>query len=109
VRKRTSITLVGFFNQPRESLLTKIIEITYIFVKSSSRRNGIGSQLVRECRKRAEGAGFPLVVSSEPAAYEFFLKNGFNESKHFDFDLSKWALPYSGFGIFRLTRLAWDA
>ncbi|KAH6877206.1 hypothetical protein B0T10DRAFT_609926 [Thelonectria olida] len=85
------------------------LEVTYVFVKPSNRRIGIGSQLVRECCMRAKDAGLPLIVSSEPAGYDFFLKNGFTKSKHFDIDLRKWAPPYNGFGIFRLARLAWNA
>lgn len=76
--------------------------MTYIFVNPSSRGQGIGARLVREAVERAKAAGVPLTVSVEPAAYDFFGKLGFKDTRHVDFDLSKWAPSYSGFGVFRL-------
>ncbi|KAF2135232.1 uncharacterized protein K452DRAFT_293378 [Aplosporella prunicola CBS 121167] len=83
-------------------------EVTYIYVKPSARGKGIGSRLMAEAFERAKTAGVLLTVSTEPAAYAFFAKLGFKETNHAEFDLSKWAPPYSGFGAFRLANMAWN-
>ncbi|KAH6972181.1 acyl-CoA N-acyltransferase [Ilyonectria sp. MPI-CAGE-AT-0026] len=83
-------------------------EVTYIYVKPSYRRQKIGAQLIQEGFNRAKAAGVPLVVATEPAAYDFFAKLGFKDTKYVDFDLRKWASPYSGFGIFRLAGMIWS-
>lgn len=53
----------------------------------------------------AETEHVPLVVGSEPASNTFFTKLGFKYIKHCDIDLSKYAPPHSGFGVFRLTKM----
>jgi hypothetical protein len=68
----------------------------------SSRKLGVGSQSIRLAIDKSGAAGLPLAVASEPQAYSFFLKQGFQESRHFDVDLSQWAPAHSGWGIFRL-------
>ncbi|KAM5360142.1 hypothetical protein ACJZ2D_013957 [Fusarium nematophilum] len=83
------------------------LELTYIYVNSSHRRQGIGSLLMQEACSRAEAEGVTLSVCSEPAAYEFFKKRGFQDTRHVDIDLCKWAPPYSGFGLFRLSGMVW--
>ncbi|KIW23557.1 uncharacterized protein PV07_11746 [Cladophialophora immunda] len=82
-------------------------ELSYICVKPSARRHGIGSQLVNVCLERARTEGIPLVVCSEPAAHEFFLNLGFRDTTHVDIDLTKWAPTHSGFGNFRLSGMFW--
>lgn len=77
-------------------------KLTYIVIKSSSRNRGLGSQLVRLCFDRAKAEGVLLAVYSEPAAHGFFVKMGFRDTRHVDFDLTKWAPSHSGFGVFRL-------
>ncbi|KAF7554712.1 hypothetical protein G7Z17_g2709 [Cylindrodendrum hubeiense] len=83
-------------------------EVTYIYVRPSYRRLGIGAQLVQKAFDKARGAGVPLTVAAEPAAYDFFVKLGFKDTKYVDFDLSKWAPPHSGFGVFRLAGMVWS-
>jgi hypothetical protein len=58
--------------------------------------------------EKAKIENLPLIVCSEPQAYEFFVKKGFGDTKHGDMDLSKWAPPYCGFGIFRLYGMIWN-
>lgn len=80
----------------------RYLEITHIYVKPTSRRQGIGSQLVQLSIEKAKAAGVPLAIASEPDAHEFFLRQGFRDTKHSDIDLSQWAPPHSGWGVFRL-------
>jgi ribosomal protein S18 acetylase RimI-like enzyme len=82
-------------------------DLTYIFVAPSRRRQGIGSSMVKHCMDRARDANIPLTTVSEPGAYEFHRRAGFMDTRHVDFDLSQWAPPYSGFGVFRLAGLIW--
>ena len=90
------------------SVANGVAEVTYIAVRPSHRRQGIGRQLVQICFDRAKAEGLPLAVSSEPAAYDFFVNLGFKDTKHADFDLSKFAPANSGFGIFRLSGMIWS-
>ena len=71
-------------------------------VDRAFRRRGIGRDLVRHVFAKAKAAGVPVAVSSEPQAYAFFIKMGFEETKSVEMDLAQWAPPYSGFGAFRL-------
>lgn len=63
--------------------------------------------MVKHCMDRARDANIPLTTVSEPGAYEFHKRAGFKDTRHVDFDLSQWAPPYSGFGVFRLAGLIW--
>lgn len=56
---------------------------------------------------KAKAAGVPVMLSTEPQVYDLFIRYGFKHTKHVDFDLAKWAPPYSGFGIFRLAAMVW--
>ncbi|KAH7118573.1 hypothetical protein B0J13DRAFT_629699 [Dactylonectria estremocensis] len=91
-----------------ETNKTDHFDVTYILVKPSYRRRGIGSQLMREAFARAEAAGIPLNALCEPAAYEFFAGQGLKETKQCDVDLSKWAPSGSGFGNFRFRGMVWS-
>ncbi|RSM07408.1 hypothetical protein CEP52_005261 [Fusarium oligoseptatum] len=79
------------------------LELTYIYVKPSYRQRGIGSLLLQEAFRRANAGRVPLVLCSEPAAYNFYKNRGFQDTKHVDIDLRLWAPPFTGFGIFRLS------
>lgn len=72
-------------------MLISAFEVTYICVEPSSRHQEVGSQLMRICFDRAKADGVPLVVCAEPAAYDFFVKLGFKDTRHVDIDLQKWA------------------
>ncbi|TVY81310.1 hypothetical protein LSUE1_G003357 [Lachnellula suecica] len=78
-------------------------ELTHIYIKTSHRRQGIGSQLIRMAVVKAQNAEVPLAACSEPQVHEFLLKHGFKDTKHVDVDLGKWAPEFSGFGIFRIS------
>ncbi|KAF4943781.1 hypothetical protein FSARC_14832 [Fusarium sarcochroum] len=82
--------------------------VIYIYVAPTSRRKGIGSKLLETCRDRAKTAGIPLVAVSEPASHPFFKSLAFEDGAHYEFDLTEYAMPYSGFGPFRLTRTIWS-
>ncbi|KAF2226938.1 hypothetical protein BDZ85DRAFT_167876, partial [Elsinoe ampelina] len=81
------------------------LTLTWMYVRSESRRQGIGSGLVAFALETARKDGLPLVTAAEPQAYEFMKKQGFKDTKHVDFDLAKWALPNCGYGAFRLSGL----
>jgi hypothetical protein len=49
-----------------------------------------------------------IYFSSEPAAHDFFLAQGFKDDKFVDTDLSKYAGPYEEFGIFRLCGMKYE-
>ncbi|KAL2863198.1 GNAT family N-acetyltransferase [Aspergillus lucknowensis] len=83
------------------------LELTYIIVKPEHRGCGIGIRLMELVFSKAEALGLPVALSSEPQVYDFFIKRGFKDTKYVDFDLAKWAPPYSGFGMFRLAGLIW--
>ena len=68
-------------------------------MQPSSRNLGIGSQLIQLAIDKAKAAGLPLAVAAEPQAYNFFLKQGFQETRHFDVDLKQWAPAQSGWGV----------
>jgi predicted N-acetyltransferase YhbS len=76
-------------------------------VEPSYQRQGVGSSLLQLGFDRARAEGLPLVVTAEAPAYGFFDTLGFKETRHVDIDLRKYAPPYSGFGIFRLTGMVW--
>ncbi|RDW62086.1 hypothetical protein BP6252_11519 [Coleophoma cylindrospora] len=80
----------------------QLIEVTHLFVVMPHRKRGIGSQLVKLCIDKAQAEKFPLVVFSEPEVHGFFLGLGFEDTKHVDIDLRKWAPEYCGFGMFRI-------
>lgn len=82
-------------------------EITYVGVKPTCRKRGIGAKLIQECFYRAEKAGIPLTLNAEPEALDFYLKLGFTETGHADIDLAQWATPNSGLGNFRWTGMIW--
>lgn len=58
--------------------------------------------------KYARSEDLPLFVTSEPEAQGFFDKLGMREIKHVDMDLSKYAPPYTGFGLFRMIGMVWS-
>ena len=80
-------------------------ELTYIYVKPTKRRQGIASKLLQICLNKSKSTSTPLVVVSEPDGYSFLVKHGFRHVEHKDLDLSQWASPLSGFGVFRLTKM----
>ncbi|RDW66944.1 hypothetical protein BP5796_09693 [Coleophoma crateriformis] len=80
----------------------QLIEVTHLFVAMPHRKRGIGSQLVRLCIDKAQAEKVPLVVFSEPEVHGFFLGLVFEDTKHVDIDLRKWAPKYCGFGMFRI-------
>jgi hypothetical protein len=51
----------------------------------------------------ASKAGLPLSVSSEPYAHNFFLSQGFEDTKHVDVDLRKFSQENCGYGPFRVS------
>ncbi|KAF4552126.1 Hypothetical protein D9617_11g009750 [Elsinoe fawcettii] len=79
------------------------LDLTWFYVRPQSRRQGIGSQLVKFALARAKEQDLPLVTAAEPQPYDFMKKRGFKDTKHADFDLAKWAPPNSGYGTFRLS------
>ncbi|KAJ5621561.1 hypothetical protein N7528_006344 [Penicillium herquei] len=81
--------------------------ITYMCVKPTAQRNGVGSKLVQLGIDRAKAGGVPLTVCAEAPSIPFFTSLGFVETKHVDMDLRKYAPDNSGFGIFRLAGMIW--
>lgn len=59
--------------------------------------------MIKAAAEKAEAMGLPLVACSEPAAVPFYAACGFKETAHGDIDLAQFAMPMTGFGIFRLT------
>lgn len=85
------------------AMLTRRIELTFIYVKPSHRQKGIGALLLEEAVRRAHADRVPLALCSEPAPYSFYKNRGFEDTKHVDIDLRLWAPPNTGFGIFRFS------
>ncbi|KAL3490071.1 hypothetical protein BJX62DRAFT_207940 [Aspergillus germanicus] len=83
------------------------LEITYIIVSPTHRGRGIGKVLMKYVLDKAKSLNIPVALSSEPQVYSFFKKWGFQDTKHVDFDLVRWAPPHSGFGVFRLAGMIW--
>lgn len=80
-------------------------ELTHLYVEPSSRGQGIGSWLLQIVQEAAAAANMPLSLCSEPNYHGFFVKRGFKDQEHADIDLMQWAAPYTGYGVFRLTRM----
>ncbi|KAL3461728.1 acyl-CoA N-acyltransferase [Aspergillus heterothallicus] len=84
------------------------LAITYIIVHPSHRGRGIGTALMNYVFEKAKALGIPITISSEPQVHKFFKKHGFQDTKrNVDFELEKWAPPFSGFGTFRLAGMIW--
>ncbi|KAJ5730573.1 uncharacterized protein N7483_005081 [Penicillium malachiteum] len=82
-------------------------EITYMCVKPTAQRKGIGSRLVQLGFDRAKAWGIPLKVCAEAPSIPFFTSIGFVETRHVNIDLGKYAADNSGFGIFRHSGMIW--
>ncbi|KAJ6016219.1 hypothetical protein N7540_010810 [Penicillium herquei] len=82
-------------------------EITYMCVKPTAQRQGIGSRLVQLGFDRAKAHGIPLKVCAEAPSIPFFNSLGFVETRHVDIDLREYAPDNSGFGTFRLAGMIW--
>lgn len=91
----------------KDQALTVGTELIFIVVDQAFRGKGLGSQLMQRGFAEARAAGLPLCVCSEPAPRSFFDRSGFSEVVHADMDLSAWAPPYTGFGVFRLAGMVW--
>lgn len=76
-------------------------------MKPSLQGHGIGSKLVQLGFDRARAESIPFALCAEAPAHEFYVKLGFEETKHGDIDLNKYAPANSGFGNFRLTGMIW--
>ncbi|KAK5636277.1 hypothetical protein RRF57_011989 [Xylaria bambusicola] len=83
----------------------KYIELTHLYVEPSSRGQGIGSWLLQIVQEAAGSAKLPLIICSEPNHHDFFVSRGFKDMEHVDIDLTEWAAPWSGYGVFRITRM----
>ncbi|KAL2822233.1 hypothetical protein BDW59DRAFT_180907 [Aspergillus cavernicola] len=86
---------------------TDHIKLIYILVKPEHRSRGIGQRLMEHMFTKAKSLGLPIALVTEPQVYNFFIKQGFKDTKHVDLDLAECAPPYSGFGIFRLAGMVW--
>jgi GNAT superfamily N-acetyltransferase len=82
--------------------LTGSSALTHVYIKPAHRGKGLREQLVHIAIDKAESAGIPLYLTSEPEGHDLYLKLGFKDTKHADIDLTRWAPSYSGFGLFRL-------
>lgn len=89
--------------RPRDVADENCQELTWLFVKPSSRKQGIGSALVRYALEAARAAGLPLTACSEPPAHGFYLKQGLKGTKHVDIDLTQWGGENCGYGLFRIS------
>lgn len=56
--------------------------------------------------EKARAEGIPVVVQATTGNEEFFLKLGFEETRHADLDLAKWESG-SRLGMFRMTGMVW--
>ncbi|CAM6000824.1 unnamed protein product [Sphagnum balticum] len=45
------------------------------------------------------------LVGAEPEAHDFFLSLGFKDTKYAGVNLSQWAPKYSGFSVFRFSKM----
>jgi hypothetical protein len=91
---RFSPDLPPFNVAPLELFIKLFPEITHVSVPSGCRRRSIGSLLVKRLFKTAEETKLLIYFSSELAAHDFFLAQGFKDDKSVGTDLSKSAGPY---------------
>ncbi|KAJ2987588.1 hypothetical protein NUW58_g4423 [Xylaria curta] len=82
------------------------IDLTHLYVDPGSRGQGIGSWLLRIAQEAAATAQLPFSVCVEPTHRGFFANRGFQDVKNVDIDLREWAAPLSGYGVFRISRMA---
>ncbi|KAI1130426.1 hypothetical protein F5Y10DRAFT_235649 [Nemania abortiva] len=82
------------------------MELVHMYVEPSSRGQGIGSWLLHIAQEAAKAAEIPFSIFSEPNHHGFFINRGLRDVKTVDVDLRKWAPPLSGYGIFRISRMA---
>ncbi|KAI0528443.1 hypothetical protein GGR58DRAFT_509334 [Xylaria digitata] len=83
----------------------EFIELTHLYVEPSSRRQGIGSWLLRIAQEAATDANLPFSLCSEPSYHDFFVSRGLRDVKTVDVELGKWAASLSGYGIFRMSQM----
>ena len=76
-------------------------------VRPSKQGHRIGSKLMQLGYDRAKEEGIPFAICAEAPAYGFFSKLGFEDLRHQEIDLRKYAAAYSGFGVFRLSGMIW--
>ncbi|XXG95522.1 hypothetical protein Hte_001786 [Hypoxylon texense] len=83
------------------------LELTYMYVEPSSRRKGIGRQLVRHCADIARYEKLPLTLEADPNCHAWFLRRGFKYVSRADTDLREFAAENSGYGLYRVWRMEW--
>ncbi|KAI1747775.1 hypothetical protein F4782DRAFT_398005 [Xylaria castorea] len=83
----------------------EFIGLTHIYVKPSSRRQGIGTWLLQMAQRHAADEKLPFRIIAEPNHYDFFVNRGFRDIKYADVDLTRWAAPWSGYGTFRISSM----
>ncbi|KAI0416338.1 hypothetical protein F5X98DRAFT_344189 [Xylaria grammica] len=100
-------TVMDFSRELKPSFDTEeYIDLTHLYVEPSSRGLGIGSWLLGIAQGAATEAKLPFSLCSEPTHHGFFVSRGLRDLKTVDVDLRKWAPPASGYGIFRMSRMA---
>lgn len=92
----------------KTSVLTTT-ELVYIGVQRTYRNRGIGSQLLGKCLAAGKELQLPVILHAEPVARAFFEHHKFQEFAHGEVDLGRFAPPFSGFGLFRLTGMSREA
>jgi hypothetical protein len=60
---------------------------------------------MRFCSDIADEAGLPTFLTAFPGAYEMYLKLGYKDVGHFEFDFNNYGKKYRGFGIYRSYRM----
>ncbi|KAI0448243.1 hypothetical protein F5B21DRAFT_193301 [Xylaria acuta] len=83
----------------------EFIELTHIYVKPTSRQQGIGTWLLQMAQRHAADQKLPFRIIAEPNHHDFFVNRGFRDIKHVDVDLTRWAAPLSGYGTFRISSM----
>ncbi|KAI0436972.1 hypothetical protein F4803DRAFT_566414 [Xylaria telfairii] len=69
------------------------------------RRQGIGTWLLQMAQDYAAEEKLPFRIIAEPNHHDFFVNRGFRDIKHVDIDLTRWAAPLSGYGMFRMSSM----
>jgi GNAT superfamily N-acetyltransferase len=79
--------------------------VSLLAISPKHRGKGFETKLMRFCSDIADEAGLPTFLTAFPRAHDMYLKLGYKDVGHFEFDLNNYGKKYRGFGIYRSYRM----